>query len=749
MVAVAKVDAVRPAAVMAPRAALAGEASGQRGNCLDARTGHSPGSSARAAAAERAFLFAAGSDRGTYRIPLAIALLSLLAFLAVVPFARMRLPHLWAIMPSYESAIVVNALITAVLLFAQFAILRSRPVMALACGYLFVALMVVPYTLTFPGLLAPNGLVGAGPQSTAWLYLFWHAGLPFAMIAYALLDHERGARQAPQASVRRAIVLGTVAVAGIAGALTLVAVSGQASLPALVRSNGHAPAMVAAGATVAMSSVAALIALWMRRPRSVLDLWLMAVMCIWLLDVALSTLLNGALFDLGFYAGRIYALVAVCVLLPVLLLEAGAIHRPAERGEGERQPAQVAEQTPVRSPADRLGQVRADEIFRLAVDACPGGVVMIDAHGKIAVVNAEAEQMFGYRSYEVVGRSIDMLVPERLRPQYGRLLAQLDVRPDGRRTGLRRDLSGLRKDGSEFPAEIGVSPLHTREGPMILGVVVDISERKHMERLKDDFVSTVSHELRTPLTSISASLGLLSGAAHIDLPVTARRLITIAHSNSERLVRLINDILDIEKIESGNVVFDLARVEVAALVAQTIEANRALADGCGVRLRLAAEGAHEVRADPDRLMQVVTNLLSNAIKFSARDEEVVVSVATCDDRVRIEVRDHGPGIPESFRPHVFEKFAQAEATAARPKGGSGLGLSIVKQIVLRLGGEAGFRDAPDGGTIFYVELPALQPEGQRDAGRSDRVNGTRLPPDQNDTAWDERARLRRVAGAQR
>jgi len=340
-------------------------------------------------------------------------------------------------------------------------------------------------------------------------------------------------------------------------------------------------------------------------------------------------------------------------------------------------------------------------------------------------------------------------VPERLRPQYGRLLAQLDVRPDGRRTGLRRDLSGLRKDGSEFPAEIGVSPLHTREGPMILGVVVDISERKHMERLKDDFVSTVSHELRTPLTSISASLGLLSGAAHIDLPVTARRLITIAHSNSERLVRLINDILDIEKIESGNVVFDLARVEVAALVAQTIEANRALADGCGVRLRLAAEGAHEVRADPDRLMQVVTNLLSNAIKFSARDEEVVVSVATCDDRVRIEVRDHGPGIPESFRPHVFEKFAQAEATAARPKGGSGLGLSIVKQIVLRLGGEAGFRDAPDGGTIFYVELPALQPEGQRDAGRSDRVNGTRLPPDQNDTAWDERARLRRVAGAQR
>ncbi len=431
---------------------------------------------------------------------------------------------------------------------------------------------------------------------------------------------------------------------------------------------------------------------------------------------------------------------------------------------------------------------------------------MIDSGGKIVVVNAEAEQMFGYRSHELVGRSVDMLVPERLRPEYVRLLRQLDIRSDGHRAGLGRELFGLRKDGGEFPVEIGLNPLRTREGPMVLCVVVNITQRKQMERLKDEFVSTVSHELRTPLTSIAASLGLLSGAAQYDLPATAKRLIAIAHSNSEQLVRLINDILDVEKIESGNVSFDLERIEVVTLVEQTIEASRAFAEGCGVRFRLDASGPHEVRADPDRLMQVVTNLLSNAIKFSSRAAlatpdlirgssqrdntidarahsasedareravdtrpetgssaraalatpdlirgssqrgntmdaraghspetgssahaaEVVVSIVSRDERVRISVRDHGPGIPESFRPHVFERFAQADATAAQPKGGSGLGLSIVKQIVLRLGGEVGFLDAPGGGTIFYVDLPGLEGEGHRDAERRDRYNGARM-----------------------
>jgi signal transduction histidine kinase len=241
-------------------------------------------------------------------------------------------------------------------------------------------------------------------------------------------------------------------------------------------------------------------------------------------------------------------------------------------------------------------------------------------------------------------------------------------------------------------------------------------ERKRLDRLKDEFVSTVSHELRTPLTSIFASLGLLIGQAGGNLPDPMGRLLAIAHKNSERLVRIINDILDIEKMQSGRAVFNFGRVDVRSLVEQAIEGNRALAEGYGVRIRLeGAQAVSDVRADPDRLTQVVTNLLSNALKFSSVQDEVVVSIEQAVNAVRISVRDHGVGISVDFRPHIFERFAQADATNTRQKGGTGLGLSIVKQIVDRLGGETGFTDAPGGGTVFHVELPCW---GQFDAAKA-------------------------------
>ena len=244
--------------------------------------------------------------------------------------------------------------------------------------------------------------------------------------------------------------------------------------------------------------------------------------------------------------------------------------------------------------------------------------------------------------------------------------------------------------------------------PAHLVVVVDISERKRVERLKDEFVATVSHELRTPLTSISGSLGLLVGGAVEKLPDSILRLVSIAHANCQRLVRLINDILDMEKIESGEIAFNLERVEVRAVVEQVIEANQVNAAEHGVRIRLdAASAAVDVQADPDRLAQVVTNLLSNAIKFSAPEQEVTVAVENTGKAARILVGNRGPGIPEAFKSRVFERFAQADTSDARTKGGTGLGLSIVKQIVTRLGGEVAFKDVPGGGTVFHVDLPRL------------------------------------------
>jgi signal transduction histidine kinase len=267
------------------------------------------------------------------------------------------------------------------------------------------------------------------------------------------------------------------------------------------------------------------------------------------------------------------------------------------------------------------------------------------------------------------------------------------------------------------------------------------TERKRLERLKDEFVSTVSHELRTPLTSISASLGLLAGNVAGILPEPARRLLGIAHTNSQRLVRLVNDILDIEKLESGHVVFDLRRIDVGSLVERTIDANRGFAEDHNVRIRFEGSSTvAEVRADADRLAQVITNLLSNAVKFSPADNEVVVTVGHASDFVRISVRDHGPGIHPGFESRIFERFAQADATNTRRKGGTGLGLSIVKQIVDRLGGEVGFIDAAGGGTIFHVDLPRWN--GRADRARDERIETALSEPDASLVSLAEAARDR-------
>ncbi|HEY2137219.1 MAG TPA: ATP-binding protein [Xanthobacteraceae bacterium] len=243
-------------------------------------------------------------------------------------------------------------------------------------------------------------------------------------------------------------------------------------------------------------------------------------------------------------------------------------------------------------------------------------------------------------------------------------------------------------------------------------------ERDHAERekqiaestarLKDEFIGTVSHELRTPLTSIAAALALLNGGADVDSSDPKQRLLAIAHDNSQRLVRLVNDILDIEKLEAGKVAFDLEAVDITSLLDRALEADRPLAESCGVKLRREGAASLDVPADPDRLMQVFSNLLSNAIAFSPRDAEVVVAIQDRGGRVRFSVTDRGPGVPESFKPRLFEKFAQADSSDGRKRSGTGLGLSIVQQIVTRLGGAVGYADVPGGGAAFIVDLPGLQ-----------------------------------------
>ena len=368
------------------------------------------------------------------------------------------------------------------------------------------------------------------------------------------------------------------------------------------------------------------------------------------------------------------------------------------------------------------------EIVQKAIlNSADFAIIATDAKGVIQIFNAGAERSLGYTAGVVINKMVpsEFHDPQEMIARADQLSAEFGttVAPGfgaltfkaARGIEDQYELEYVRNDGSRFPADITITALrderHEIIGYLEIGVdksakVAMIAADKEKHRLKDEFVATVSHELRTPLTSIVGALGLLTGNAAGKLPEPAMHLLTIAYTNGQRLVRLLNDILDIEKMESGKAVFDFNRVEVRSLVERTIEENHALAEGCGVRLRLdAALVAFDVRADSDRLVQAITNLLSNAIKFSPPGEEVVVAVETRNDAVRISVRDHGHGVPEAFKPHIFEKFAQADATDARQKGGTGLGLSIVKQIVDRLDGTVGFGDAPGGGAIFNIDLP--------------------------------------------
>jgi signal transduction histidine kinase len=257
------------------------------------------------------------------------------------------------------------------------------------------------------------------------------------------------------------------------------------------------------------------------------------------------------------------------------------------------------------------------------------------------------------------------------------------------------------------------APIFDQQGVVngIIGISRDITARQEVDILKSEFISTVSHELRTPLTAIRGSLGLLVGAAIGALPDSVRTMIDIGYRNTERLLALINDLLDMEKIESGKFDFVCAPIELSLLLDRAIEANSVYGAQFGVMFRPTQTIPDAwVYADSDRLMQVFTNLLSNAAKFSPANSTVHVAVVRHERGLRVSIADRGPGIPSGFHSRIFGKFAQADSSDTRQKGGTGLGLSIAKAIVERLGGEISFTTEMGVGTTFYVDLPEWREE---------------------------------------
>ncbi|MEG9435803.1 PAS domain S-box protein [Edaphobacter sp. HDX4] len=371
---------------------------------------------------------------------------------------------------------------------------------------------------------------------------------------------------------------------------------------------------------------------------------------------------------------------------------------------------------------DITEQVKAERKLRTLtrqsnsiLESVGDGIFCIDREGRATVVNAAAAQMLGYKQEEMLGRVMHSLIQHTRGDSSPYPMSESPICKSLTSFGTTRVRDELfwRKDGTSFPVEYVARPLidanASDSGSLrALGVVVaftDTSERRALDQMKDEFISTVSHELRTPLTSLRGALGLLSGGALLRRPEKSQQMLDIAINNADRLVRLVNDIVDLERISSGKNELHLTMVRARELLHGTVNVCEAQNPGSSQRIRLRPTEV-SVWADSERILQVLNNLLSNAFKFSSSDAEVYISVRPVDDQEALfEVRDHGRGIAPDKLERIFDRFQQEDASDSRALGGTGLGLTICHRIIDLHGGRIWATSTAGLGTSVYFTLP--------------------------------------------
>ncbi|MEB3883547.1 PAS domain S-box protein [Lyngbya sp. CCY1209] len=345
----------------------------------------------------------------------------------------------------------------------------------------------------------------------------------------------------------------------------------------------------------------------------------------------------------------------------------------------------------------------------LILNSAGEGICGLNREGKITFVNPAAARMTGYETRELIASDLRQITRGDRAAAKGSLSPIFATLEDGTTRHVTDEMF-WRRDGTSFPVEYVSTPM--RQGEAIVGAVVtfkDITERQAMERMKEEFISVVSHELRTPLTSIRGSLGLLSSGLLMTQPEKARRMLDIAVSNSDRLMRLINDILDLERMHSGQMAMEMRSVNLAALMTQATDEMLAMAEKAGVNLEVAPLEL-ELWAAGDRIIQMLTNLISNAIRFSEAGGEVHFSAQRRENGVLISVRDRGRGIPADKLESIFGRFQQVDASDSRQNGGTGLGLAICRSIVRQHGGKIWAESILGEGSTFFVSLPLPNPD---------------------------------------
>lgn len=376
--------------------------------------------------------------------------------------------------------------------------------------------------------------------------------------------------------------------------------------------------------------------------------------------------------------------------------------------------------------ARKRAEEAADRLRRqtqLILESAGEGIIGIDTRQHVTFVNAAAERMLGYRTGELVGRDVMATLHPTQSDQSPITPEETPIYSALEKNAWRSVADGnfFRKDGTSFPVQYIGAPIRSETG--VAGAVItfqDVTQRREIDRMKNEFVSVVSHELRTPLTSIRGALGLLASGKMGAFPEKALRMLDIAVNNTDRLVRLINDILDIERIDSGRTAMQKRQIDIADLMHQAIDVMRAMADKAGVVLE-AVPVECKIEVDPDRIIQTFTNLLSNSIKFSPRAGVVTIGGRVEPGKLLIYVKDQGRGIPADKIETIFERFHQVDASDSREKGGTGLGLAICRTIAQQHGGRIWAESEKGHGSTFFLELPFEQKVKIEDQNEGARI----------------------------
>jgi PAS domain S-box-containing protein len=676
-----------------------------------------------AAEVRRLFLSTIPASRRDWLPAIAAALLSLAVFASIAPFAKVQLPIIPAFVPAYESALLLGDLITAILLFGQFGILRNPAFLVLAGGYLFSGLMAVPHALTFPGVFAPTGLLGAGPQTTAWLYISWHIVFPLIVIVYALV---KGSSDVSRQILNPGMAVGVTTLTAICAValITLVTTLAEPMLPPILDGIHYTPQALFFLLFCGATTLACLVVLWLRRPHTLLDMWLMVVICAWLFDVGLSAALNNGRYDLGFYAGRIYVLLGASFVLGAMLVETTQLYARLAKTAQRATDQAVALDAEVRARALELQ--RSNETLR-------DREAQLTAAQRIARTGSAWWDMqtgaidWSDELYRIYGVSKDSFTPTPA--SIGSM-----IHPDDRNR-LSSDRDRFARGESLEPWEYRivrpdgtVRRLYRECGPVLdeagslqtlIMSVQDITERRQIEdQLRQaqkmeaigNLTGGMAHDFNNLLAVVIGNLDFVRELENVDAEMSEmlQEALDAALRGAELTRRLLafarQQPLQPRRIEINDLVTNITRL-----------LTRTLGEDIEIMLDLAQETWSAI-ADPAQLESSILNLANNSRDAMPSGGRLTIRTANrrldedyadlhaevvAGDYVMIEVSDSGTGMPPEVISRIFEPFF----TTKEQGRGTGLGLAMVFGFMKQSGGHVNVYSEPGVGTTFRLYLP--------------------------------------------